>query len=40
MKADVFLTTDDQILRRADQNSALILIAVLNPVEFSTNQNL
>ena len=40
IKADVFLTTDDQILRRADQNSALLSIAALNPVQFSANQNL
>jgi hypothetical protein len=40
MKADFFLTTDDQILRRAIQNPALLSIPVLNPVQFSTNQNL
>jgi hypothetical protein len=40
MKADVFLTTDDQILRRSIQHSALLSIPVLYPVQFSTNQNL
>ncbi len=40
MNADIFLTTDDQFLRRANQYSALLSIQVLNPVQFSTNQNL
>ncbi len=37
MKADVMLTTDDQILRRASQHSGNLTVSVLNPVQFSTN---
>ena len=36
MKADVMLTTDDQLLRRAAQHSTHLTISVLNPVQFST----
>jgi predicted nucleic acid-binding protein len=36
VKADVLLTTDDQLLRRAAQHSAHLTISVLNPVQFST----
>lgn len=36
MKADVLLTTDDQLLRRVGQHSTHLTISVLNPVQFST----
>ena len=36
MEADVMLTTDDQLLRRANQHSTILTVPVLNPVQFST----
>lgn len=36
MKADTFLTTDDQFLRCAARHYAHLTISVLNPVQFST----